>query len=610
MTARLTALGLMAGTASIMAPGIGIQQAAADTIMVQQADPNDLARTRERNGVLQLRPTDEEHTNEQAVFAFQPDDPATGLAIMMGTGQLASGASIQVGNIQGACMPISLAKSDQGVGVTLVPDTASFKYISQRQSDDNRAFHNPEVVALGNGLYAVMANWDRDNRSNTERYMQVVDQQCNVLPLESNTTVRENGTSALIMAKNNDNCSGHQSGGGCDAVQNEDGSWTLMCGELCNGNGRDDGWANQVKVSVSNGVARINKVGDVSIIDREERSRPNCEQMGDGLTVCTGTEGNSQPQREGVWAIGVDNATMQVLWKEMVAHRGEDGQGRRTYAMRIKSIAERDISGAKTGTVYIQYQMHRGNNNGNDKGGRDEQVMLALAKPTRDGLNLVKNEDITSMITATQIGMTHATLFQSFGGTAADPTPTVSILAGSHNGNGDRPASVMSVLTAGDAISLAGATRLGAPYDTGRYSKYLGNNPNNQGRNYTECKVVTNPFAGEAGPAQGLPILNMCMLTGKYDEATRSNPAIKTDLVAEIWSPFQAPAVDPGEAGGTPGEGSGEGGGSGGGDQGTPETPNSSSGSIGGCSVGSGSTSGGAAILLLLGLALGIRRRL
>ena len=624
MKAKITVLGLLAGTTAVVLPTT--HQAAAETVMIQQADPNDTARTRNRNGVIVLRATDEEHTNEQPSFAFDPNNSSTGIVVMMSTGQLASeagpnaGDQIQVGNIQGACMPISLVADEAGpTGVTLQPKVAEFKYISQRNSDDNRAYHHPEVEAIGNNRFVITANWDRNNNTNTDRYLQVVDENCNLQQLTGagpGVQIRENNTSIRIMAKNNDNCSGRQAGGGGDVYVDANGMAHMVSAELCNGNGRDDGWQNYLTVQCAGNTCDVQKISDTSFITREERSRGSCQNMdmigNDGVpetSFCCGTEGNSQPQREGVWCAAIDNASGELLYRERIAYRGETAEGLRTYAMRIKMLAERNIDGSKTGNVLLQYQMHRGNNNMNDKGGYDDQMLLAMATPTRQGTNVNVVHDLTAAVINSRVEMTHATLFQTYSGSVEAPVNTINLLAGNHNGSSVNAKALQIGIDGAQAFN-AGVLNLGTPFDGQKYSKYNGNNPNNQGRNYNDCHVVKNPFADQPGKSQGIPLLNVCAVNGKMS-STAANPEIKPDLVMEVWSSLEAAAQPSPEPPGaelptapTP-EGN-----NGASDPvtGTPGTGNQPGQTVGGCSVGNGST-GGSAAFVLFGLALALRRR-
>ena len=631
MKAKVTVLGLLAGAAMVVP--MTTQEVAAETVLIQGADPQDTARTRVRNGVVQLRATDEEMTNEQPAFAFSPDNKAVGIAIMMSTGTLAGPGGENAGqprpqnnnsNMQGACMPLELVASDtSNVGVTIARDTANYKYITNRNADDSRAFNNPGVKAIGTygdkELFIVTAGWDRNNNTNTERYIQVVDQDCNLVQLTGNVNRRENNTSAVIMAKNNDNCSGRQAGGGADVYKDAAGVVHYVSAELCNGNGRDDGWQNyiQVQCNAAGTSCDIDKQSDTSFISREERSRGRCELIdtnADGVpetSFCCGTEGNSQPQREGVWCAGIDNASGQLLYRERIAYRGETEEGLRTYAMRMKMLAEVDESGNKTGAVFLQYQMHRGRNNNNKKGGYDDKVLLAIAKPNAQGTNVQAVADLTQMVIDSRLEVTHANVFQTREGSTGSTSTILNLVAGNHNGNSvSTKVMQVRVNTNTGVVENIGLQTLQAPNDQQKYAKYLGNNPNNQGRDYNDCHATANPLA-ETDPSQP-PMLNICAQTGKM--TSPDNPAIKPDLLMEIWTSMQGVTPTPAEpAPGVELPSTDVEGGTNPGNSNTPSTPStpgstSPGNSVGGCSVNGGSA-GGSAAFVLFGLALALRRR-
>ncbi len=622
-------LGMMGAGAMLIPASTAFAQS--KSVMIQAADPEDKAPVRERDGVVRLRASEEYGTQEMASYAFDPGNPAKGVVALMSTGRLDGAAGPFTGEQvereawQGACHPVELVQDpDSAAGVTLSVDQANKHYLTQRRAREARAFNFPSVYALGGDRFAVMANWQKENRNNTERYLQVVNSSCELMDLTSNTEVTED-KAALIMAKNNDNCSGGQSGEACDVQYNADGSVEFSCLELCNGNGRDDGWRNHIAVSCEAGTnsCEVTKIGDTSVIKEEERSRGKCHMLdtnADGSAdtdFCFGTEGNNQPQREGVWAAAVNHESGDLLWRERVAHR-EEIDGQRYYAMRIKTLAETDISGAKTGRIWAEFQMHRGNNAGkgkdaNRKGGRDGKVYLALFQPAADSLNEVGRWDITDMVIQSKVEMTHATLFQSFQGEAGNLEPVLSLQAGSFNANATRGSHVLNISLAGQTPTYAGVQELQASYDNQLYSNLLGGNPNNQGRNYSKCGTIVNPFVDQPGPTQGIPVFNMCTYTGKVSSM---DPAIKLDAVAEIWSSVKAPAAPQTPApqgGGADPEGTG-----------TPSTPGTPSGGnsdptspsnggaaqpVGGCSAGGAGSLGGSFALMFLGLAFAIRRR-
>ena len=640
MKAKNTVLGLLAGAAMVVPMTGSLQEAAAESYMIQQADPTqDLARTRDRNGVTVLRATDEEMTNEQPVVAFSPDTKSTGLVVFMSTGRLQDETSPNSdakalpqtnSNMQLACLPVSMvADSTKAEGVAIQVDSANAQYIFARNADDSRAGNHPELLALGkygeNELFALNAGWDRNNNANTEMYMSVLNQNCELLPLTANVTRRDNNTSAMILAKNNDNIGNGMSGGSADIYKLETGEIMFTGAFLGNGNGRDDGWNVNVRITpnATGTAVDINKLSDTSIITREERNRGSCELLSTDaeptpeIAFCVGNEGNSQPQREGIWATVVDATTGDLMSRERIAYRGETAEGLRTYGMRPKMLCEEDVNGAKTGTCFLQYQMHRGRNNNNKKGGYDDACLMAILQPNAQGANVQSVIDCTEMIIQTGIEVTHATFFQTFDGTAENPRTVLNLTSGNHNGTGTSTRVLqMSVDTAAGTAARLSPLTLDSPFDAQKYAKYLGNNPNNQGRDYNDCQAYDNPEA--ANDPTLPPKVNVCVMTGKPLEAdgSQQNPAIKPSVFMEVWSTMQGQVAEPAqpETGvtlpNTPDNTTEGGVESGPGGSTSGSTPGSSSpgNSVGGCSVNGGSA-GGSAAFVLFGLALALRRR-
>ena len=183
----------------------------------------------------------------------------------------------------------------------------------------------------------------------------------------------------------------------------------MTCWAGCNGNGKDDGWLNDLTVKCTNdatGAAtgcQILKNFDVSLCQREERSRGRCSiaDADTNTAICTWTEGNNQPQQDGTWIAAVDisssgeqgeGAQSRVLWKKQL-----DGEKRvegvRTYSVRANS--SRNMSENPDGTISRSTQLFintsdlRGNNTNDRKGGRYLQQNVGVVEATKDGLKWI-----------------------------------------------------------------------------------------------------------------------------------------------------------------------------------------------------------------------------
>lgn len=483
-------------------------------LKVNDPDPNDLARV---NDDGTLRKTDEEFTNEMGVMSMFADGKR-GIYVEMRTGALSTGES-PVHNMQGACTPIELAQAPDGtVNFVKLPGE---RFISDNDGNEYRNFNKPQLMPIANGRgMLVMFNYQPEGTNDTRRYAKVVDKNCNEIPVfNANGEQRKQ---VLIMAKNNDDCDMHQTGDGpCDIATDEGGSTHLSCWAGCNGNGEDDGWLNDITVDCelnAQGDAvtscQIRKNFDISLCQREERSRGRCSIASDdpNTAICTWTEGNNQPQRDGTWIAAVDisptgemgeDAQSRLLWKEQIDGRKEY-QGEETYSVRAKHtrimVPGPDGTLKKTDMLIFHSGDLDGKNRDNRKGGTYRAQQLLVMRANAQGL-----EYITPRINANDlllgIDATHLTMCGAVFGEGNDLMPGFTLLQGSHNGGGVTEPVVKAIgydMATQTFVDL-GTHRTGGSYDRHLYSNYLGNNPGNQGRNFAGCQMIKNPFAGLNG---------------------------------------------------------------------------------------------------------------
>ncbi|MBT8491441.1 MAG: hypothetical protein KJO07_00155, partial [Deltaproteobacteria bacterium] len=162
----------------------------------------------------------------------------------------------------------------------------------------------------------------------------------NLVP-KSDPRIEEGAIGTLTVAKNNDNCSENDGPAAvaydtcdCDPETDPDCDPSGTCvtasvqGDGCNGNGRDDSWLTQVRVTCDNSVTEgypctIQNYADLSACEDHERWRGQCEkdeglssEMGVPVVMCCGTAGNTQPPNKGVRCQGmvvVDTDGMQQV---------------------------------------------------------------------------------------------------------------------------------------------------------------------------------------------------------------------------------------------------------------------------------------------------------
>jgi hypothetical protein len=518
LNSRLAVLagGLAALAGPLLCAGLAHAQASAqpNVLMVHDADPGDLARVNDEG---RLRMTDEEGTNEMGVVKFFADGKHA-LYVEMRTGALSTGER-PVHNVQDACSPLELVQAADG-SVSMVKSPGE-RFVTDNDGNEHRNGNKPELMPVNGGKnMLLMFNYQPAGGSDTIRYAKVLDQSCKEVPvLDADGQTQKQ---VIIMHKRDDDCDMHQSGEGpCDVATDAGGSTHLTCWAGCNGNGQDDGWINDVTVTCASDASgsasscTIKKNFDMSLAQREERSRGRCSvaDADPDTAICTWTEGNNQPQRDGTWIAAVDispggqqgpDADSRLLWKEQFDGRKQTADGVKTYSVRANQArvmqVRADGSLERTDTLFMMTGDLEGGNRDERKGGTYRAQQFAVLKATRAGLTtVVPEQDLSNLLVG--IDATHLTACPAVVGAGANLTPAISLLQGSHNGGGVQEPNVKLVgwdRGAGKLVDL-GTRRAGGSYDRHLYSNYLGNNPGNQGRNFAGCTFVRNPFAGQKG---------------------------------------------------------------------------------------------------------------
>jgi MYXO-CTERM domain-containing protein len=579
----------------------------------------------EMDGQGRLEMQDEEHTNEQATVRFSKDGTKA-LYAFMRTNPIDQGGTLVYPEFQVQCSLTALETYQLADGTVSVrrPAAAPYdKFVTDNDGNEYRNCHKPELVSInGDQNVALFFNYQDAGSGDTKRWVKIFDWLGNEVTLrDQNGQPQEQ---VVVMAKDNDDCSMHQSGDGeTGAPDFDEGGvteYTTWAG--CNGNGDDDGWANHIKFECTGAGAgadcTVTKEWDVSLAQREERSRGRCTVGGAdrSFAVCTWTEGNTQPQRDGVWIAAVDlndNVGDRVLWKEQISqveYLEANGEMREYYAMRAQHarILTKTTAGELIDTDEIMFQasLNRGGNNNDKKGGRSDAMEMAVIKTTRQGFTFTMPLQIINMTTSPMFAGFDATHNSGQGaifGKGDQLIPGYTLLNGVHTAASGRMSQVKAIgydPVTKQLINLG--THVAAPYDRHLYSNYLGNNPGNQGRNFAGSDLFKNPFEGVNGNM--VQYISAFALTGKPAEHLSS--AIKPSAFLTLMPvAFSADAPDPGGDfnDNLPGDEEPD----------APEDPDVGgeparpSGTIGGaCQSGGGSSAGG---LVLLGVALLVTRR-
>lgn len=529
-------LGLSAATASA-------QGWTAQALKVYAADPLDTART--LNG--RLRKTRYEETQEMAVVKMFAD-LKTGVFVQMQSGSLNGTQPVHRQNL--ACTPIQLQQNADGTVGAAMNGTA--KFITTNTGQDYRNANHPDIYPINGGQQMLVTfNYRPQGANNTSRWAIVVDNQCNLIPVQNSAGVVQK--QVQIMAKNNDDCDMHQAGGAGEVFSDANGTTQIAYAAGCNGNGKDDFWLNAVEAKALNNATafQITKLFDVDMDPNEERSRA-VMTIGTDPTVgiLTWTAGNNEPQRGGTWIGAVDlsstgpmgaNANSRLLWKKKIQDTTVY-EGVKTYSVRAKSVRVLDATGAKTDQVIVQTGLLRGNNTNNQKGGRYLGMFMGVATATRTGLTWdVPMTDITNQMLG--IDGTHLTATFALVQDGDKMVPAMTFLQGSQNGGGSAMADVkiLGVDLAAQKFIDYGSHPAAATSDRGLYSNFLGGNPGNQAGNWHHGIFIKNPFAAAATDPQ---FLLMHALTGK-DPNDVANPAIKLSSYLSIMPMVQPKTAAP-----------------------------------------------------------------
>jgi len=540
-------LAVMVGVAAQMGLSAATARAegwTAQSLKVYAADPLDTART--QNG--RLRKTRYEESQEMATAKLL--DGTKGLFVQMQSGSINGVQPVHRQNL--ACTPFALQKNADGtVGAAV---TGAAKFITKLTGQDYRNANHPFIMPINGGANMLVAyNHRPQGANNTNRYAIVVDSACNLVPVQN--AAGQTQTHVVIMQKNNDDCDMHQSSSPGEVVSDANGTTHIVYWAGCNGNGRDDGWVNDIQVtSVNNGAAfKIAKNFDVDVEPQEERSRGTCTVGTDPNTaICSWTAGNNQPQREGTWIGAIDlsstgakgeNANSRLLWKKRIQDQTVY-EGVRTYSVRANSGRILDATGAKTDQIVVQTSLLRGNNTNDRKGGRYLAMFMGVATATKTGLTWdIPLTDMTNQMLG--IDATHLT--EAFSLVQDEQlgkmVPALTFGQGSQNGAGAAPADlkILGIDTATKKFVDYGAQKLGGYYDRHLYSNYLGGNPGNQGRNFASAEMVKNPFATAASDPK---FLMLHALTGK-DPSDLMKPEIKGSSYISIMPMVQMKAALP-----------------------------------------------------------------
>lgn len=389
------------------------------------------------------------------------------------------------GRIQGLCSSVPL---DPMLG----PDTSRqvMKYVTDEVGDRRRNFHNPKITTImGGSAVFVEYGYAPNNTNNTETMAKVISPTCDAL-----------SAPMLVKRQNNDNCKANLNAA---IVLSETANQVRMFQHVeCNGNGNDDSRSVGFTITNNNGQYSLQQTFDVQTEPDVERLHPYSvpvKALGGEMMLTCGGAGNTNPPNKGARcymvnaAAGVENND-RVVWRNYVQRR--DGN---LYAHDPMPTIINDAAGNPTNMVYmtwVEIDLNGREGNGSREKGRT-QVKGQIYSVSAAGLTPVS---LPTYEVTTLADSSHPAFCTSKFGPNGE-TKAIMLqgsIVGSLDGAGR--ASVLNYSAANRALALEDEVVFARSIDTGWLSKFYGQNPNNQGRNYLTCTGdVPNPGFGVAG---------------------------------------------------------------------------------------------------------------
>ena len=487
---------------------------------------------------------------EMSHLAFFGDGTETspnssGLYFEMRSGEL--NGNLPINTMQLAMVPFHLAQNPDG-SVAAVGDMAGAKFVTSNLGSETRNANNPSAYSIAGGN-AICAEYNYQpvvGLGDTQRFMQCFNRAgATIMP------------QTPIYAKLGDDCSMNQDTSSTYVVRTSGNVTKLIAWRGCNGSAEDAGWMTAFTVTVDNAAnpttAKFAQQMDVALCQEEERSRGYCTASAadPNTAICSWTEGNTQPQRDGTWLAAVDitdtttgvDRQDAILWKRQID--GVKGEAElRTYSMRAmhtRVMTPGTTPGRLDASDLIIWRsgdVHSSDVRDGGKGGTYLGNQMAVIKVGRTDMTYVV--PLTNMQN-TLIGLdgAHLGMGAALFGTSGKLTPGVTFIGGSPIGGGH----AAKVRAVGWDQAASKFTDLGtyaiAPYDHHLYSNYLGNNPGSQGRNFSGAVMIPNPFFRKNDNLD--EYLSVITTTGK-DPSEISRPELKLSSYITVFPTVHTPA--------------------------------------------------------------------
>jgi hypothetical protein len=346
----------------------------------------------------------------------------------------------------------------------------------------NRDGMKPEVACLDPdaGLFVIDANYARDDLARTYAAVFQVGRGDN-----NDLVATQLSTATVVLESDQDNCSDRDYQ---DMIARPTaGGYRVNLTGSCNGNGADVAWVTYFDVACSGTACTVTAGPKAQVSQGQiERFRPQTFQLGPDTFLTIGTEGDSQPPRDGISATVFNGDTLALASSTTIASKVTNDLG--TFYSTMSHAAQ-----IAPDTFIVSYQMRNGLQRRGNKGGTTLMMGVLQADATAGARWLVDPKP--NMIQG--FGATHHGACTARVGTPSAPENAAFLVSASLTGG--TPAAGTFVTYSGGVLAVGRSITLDTKIDTGLLSNYYGENPGNQGKNSLYCATIENPGFGIRG---------------------------------------------------------------------------------------------------------------
>lgn len=347
----------------------------------------------------------------------------------------------------------------------------------------NRDGMKPQVACVDpeNGLFVVDANYAPDNLARTYAAAFKVGRS------ELNDLVATQLSPAtMVLESIDDNCSDRDYQD--MIVRPGPSGYRVNLTGSCNGNGSDVAWVTYFDLSCASATECAIVAGPKAQVSQGqiERFRAQSFQLSPDTLLTIGTEGDSQPPRDGISATIYNADTLALTSSTTIAGPVTTDLG--TYYSTMSHAAQ-----LAPDTFLVSYQQRNGRQRRDGKGGATLVMGVLKANATEGATWLV--EPAPNLIPG--FGATHHGSCTTRYGEVGTEQPAAFLISASPTG-GSVAEGTFVTYEAG-AIKVSSTISLNTNIDSALLSNYYGENPGNQGKNSIYCATIENPGFGVAG---------------------------------------------------------------------------------------------------------------